>query len=148
MSTPTNSVAPVAPTGTSSPWSMPLWWKRITDWLRDLSPPGATTYDTGWVDIPNPAGLVLKGRRIGHMAMLFLDGPHTLPNGSTLDVFQPGVIPSQFLPTVGALRSDVTADGYLMAAIIYPSGLLRILNRSGATRSAIHASLIGPYPVN
>lgn len=70
MSTPTDSVAPVAPTGTSSPWSMPLWWKRITDWIAGMSPSGASVYDTGWVTV-TPAGSFSHGaipgqvRRVG-----------------------------------------------------------------------------------
>lgn len=69
MSLPTDSVAPAPPTGTSNPWSLVQWWKRICDWIAALSPSGASVYDTGWENVPLRAGfthnLQLQVRRIG-----------------------------------------------------------------------------------
>src|SRR5690606_25743063 len=33
------------PTGTSNPWPLWQWWKRITDWIAALSPSGASEYE-------------------------------------------------------------------------------------------------------
>ena len=71
MSTPDDSVAPAPPTGTSNPWPLWQWFKRICDWIAALSPSGATEYDTGWVDLPLmngwsvASGLTLRVRRVG-----------------------------------------------------------------------------------
>lgn len=76
MSLPTDSVAPAPPTGTSNPWSLVQWWKRICDWIAALSPSGADKYDTGWVDLTLvngwtvDSGLTPQVRRVGRQVRI------------------------------------------------------------------------------
>lgn len=77
MSTPipTTSPAPTSPTGTSNPVPLRGWLIAISDWIRGLSPTGATAYDTGWLPV-TPTGESVPGfsdgqvRRVGRIVYL------------------------------------------------------------------------------
>lgn len=92
------------------------WFKNISDWLKSLSPAGATQYDTGWVN----SGLAItpgtnwtlgnyRCRRIGkdiwaEVALTY--GGTTITadaTGNAGDVVM-GTMPSGWRPTAGSWR--------------------------------------------
>lgn len=113
MSTPNDSVAPTPPTGSSNPWPLWGWFKKITDWIAALSPSGATVYDTGWVELTLQNGWVVSAgrtprvRRIGnvvHMQGRVQGGTA----GSTI-----ATLPTQFRPSQAEtidVRDGTTAN--------------------------------------
>lgn len=75
MSIPLNSTAPPGPSGSSNPVSLKGWFNGIVDWIRGLSPTGATVYDTGWVLMAQETGWTVTGayRRIGKTVTVQID---------------------------------------------------------------------------
>lgn len=121
MSTPTDSVAPPFPTGTSSPWPMPAWWKRIADWIAALSPSGASEYDTGWVDVPLLPDFTnhetLQIRRIGQVVYLSgrVTGSYTTLNQNIATV-PPEFRPARTQRLSITMGGNATIAGSLLAA--------------------------------
>lgn len=150
MSTPTDSVAPVAPTGTSSPWSMPLWWKRIADWLAALSPAGATEYDTGWQPITPASGFTSVGaqvRRIGSVVWWrgALSGDFAGTLGQTVTTLPVAFRPSDYLRIPVASYSGTGAATYYLQ--INTAGVVTVGRMGSGSSNDIYVSGI-TYPVN
>lgn len=71
MSTPITSPAPDMPTGSSNPVSWKSWFIKIGDWIKALSPAGATGYDSNAQAITANTGYTSSGasvRRQGNRA--------------------------------------------------------------------------------
>lgn len=151
MSTPADSVAPAPPTGTSNPWSLVQWWKRICDWIAALSPSGATEYHTGWVDITPAAGFTAgtgvdapQVCRVGRQILFrgFISGPLTT-SGATI-----GTIPAGYrartlndAATAGALTNGGTcriATGTSGAIVVHVSSNVT----TGASLKALSGYLV------
>ncbi len=79
MSTPVNSTGPFPPSGSSNPVGpyagFKGWFTSIIDWIKGLSPAGATVYDTGWIAMPAETGWTVTGayRRVGKTVTVQVD---------------------------------------------------------------------------
>src|SRR5690606_34052755 len=119
MSTPQNSVAPVVRT-TSSPLlsggktSSIQLSEEVSGWVKDLSPSGASVYDTGWEAITVASGFTAgvgaaapQVRRIGREVkfMGVITGPLTT-TAATI-----GTVPAGFRPTDASNATGPTAHG-------------------------------------
>ena len=49
MSTPLNSPHPEVPSGSSNPFDLVPWFQKIVDWIKGLSPSGASKFDTDYI---------------------------------------------------------------------------------------------------
>lgn len=149
MSTPTDSVAPPYPTGTSSPWPMPAWWKRIADWLAALSPSGADKYDTGWVDITPASGVTANRaqvRRIGKEVIY----RGSLTGSLSTTVVDLGTAPTGFRPADAADATRATAHGNATTGWgqITSAGVIRARLASGTATTATFLSCFSGYTVD
>lgn len=113
MSTPTNSIGPVAPSGSSNPVSLRQWFINIVNWIKALSPSDATAYDTGWVAVPAAGTFTstCEVRRIGrqlHFRGVFASSVnYTQSNAySTL-----GVLPTDMRPSTQIFLAGVGWSG-------------------------------------
>lgn len=129
MTVPTDSVAPAHPTGSSNPWPLWQWFKKITDWIAALSPSGADKYDTGWVNLTLENGWTVAGgltprvRRIG--SIVHMEG--RVQGGSSFAA----TLPAQFRPSQSQhfiVRDGTTTNSAPLAVSnngnISPSGVL------------------------
>lgn len=140
MSTPKEIVAPVSPEPSDNPWSgtggIRRWWANINDWIKALSPAGATAFDTGWVDVPiTLSGMTgtMKYSRYGKIVILQLDLTGGLVSGT---VQVAGTMPSGIVPSQGRAVGAVYLDGgYVGVARITAGGVIGISQTTGSTRS-------------
>lgn len=137
MSTPTDSVAPAPPTGTSNPWSLVQWWKRICDWIAALSPSGADKYDTGWVAGTFDGGLAgaIEYRRVGRTVYVRWYISTSMNAGQ---LWAPAfTAPAGFRPSSafaqGVAASAYGNSAYPITARILPNGQCQMRNNHTAT---------------
>lgn len=147
MSTPTDSVAPAPPTGSSNPWSLVQWWKRICDWIAALSPPGADKYDTGWVDVPPAAGFTstIQVRRTGSAVQLQGTAAGTFTANVTHTVATVG--PDFRTPSGSIFRTVSANNGETGWGWVHPDGTLRMRFTTTGSRT-VGAAGLGPYAVD
>lgn len=122
MSTPTDSVAPAPPTGSSNLWPLWQWFKRICDWIAALSPSGSGEYDTGWVAITPASGFTTSTaavRRIGKVVYFkgTISGSFTANTTTAI-----GTVPVGFRPPASDGRS-VGAAAATQGLIVYYYGV-------------------------
>lgn len=151
MSTPKEIVAPVSPEPSDNPWSgsggIRRWWTNINDWIKGLSPAGATAFDTGWVNVP----ITLSGMtgtmaysRYGKIVILQIDLTGGLVSG-TVQVagnMPSGIVPSQGR-AVGALYLD---GGYVGVVRITAGGVIGISQTTGVSRSNPNGTVVFRLP--
>lgn len=144
MATPTDSAAPDAPNGPSpiagirKLWQ---WFTAITDWIKLLSPNGATAYDTGWVDCTlldtskidvYTAGNKIQVRRIGKQ--VYLDGVGKAVTAgilATLTDLPFATVPAGFRPrgNIYCICQGSSYERWLLS--ITPAGNLQASRYSG-----------------
>lgn len=106
MSTPQDSTAPVPilpsdPAYVADKTNAVRFSERVWEWLRGLSPSGATEYDTGWVDLTLVNGWTVAGgltprvRRIGRE--VHMEGRVTGGSAAQVATLPPGMAPGQTL---------------------------------------------------
>lgn len=104
------SIGPAVPTESSTgvpAGGFSQWFRNIGDWIKSLSPAGASQYDTGWVVVPLNTGFQSFGtapsvRRIGK-EVLWRGAVQPNPAGnftaSTVHtVIASGSVPADFRP--------------------------------------------------
>ena len=134
MSIPTNSVAPVPPTGTSNPWSLVQWWKRICDWIAALSPSGASEYDTGWMDITPSGGRtgLFRIRRAGSLVCIVSNG---ISGNFAVGHTVVGTLPPDLLPPTNVRGACWLGGNYDGTAYAATNGDIGVFHQSGGTRT-------------
>ena len=149
MSLPTDSVAPAPPTGTSNPWSLVQWWKRICDWIAALSPSGASEYDTGWVAVPpitDYSGSP-QVRRVGRLVHLRGSVSPTAGNLASGVAVSVATVPDGYRPPsgiVGACGFGGTNVGAY--AINASTGVVTV--RPSAAATFVDLSAVSPYLID
>ena len=103
MATPTSAAAPDAPSGSSivaGARKLWQWFTEITDWLKALSPPGATAYDTGWVTLTLESGWTAGGQtpQVRRVGKLIIFRGHIVNSTATTTLTRAFVIPQGFRP--------------------------------------------------
>ena len=151
MATPTSAAAPDAPSGSSivaGTRKLWQWFTEITDWLKALSPSGASAYDTGWLDCtPATSGSTgtCKARRQGKFVEVRFNYSVTpsVANGAYFAVANlPGAIPA---PTGDAAFGMARVQGsptVPVPAYISSGGILSYINTSGVAKTLLAGSLL------
>lgn len=139
MSSPRNSSAPIAPEGSSNPWSggFTKWFSNITEWIKSLSPTGVASFDTGYVNAtPN-----IVWRRYGKVVEIRVALDGTYPPGFTR--LAQGAIPAEALPSGtnrrGAAWLGGSNNGHLYVAST--SGDIYVLNPTSVNVSTAQGSI-------
>lgn len=143
MATPIDSTGPTTPTasspitGASALWT---WFKGIGDWIKALSPTGATRYDTGWTDLTLASGFtgIARIRRIGKVAQFEAAGiSGTIAASGVTTIIE--TIPAEYLPVARRARGSAILTGNTPGtAAMTGAGGIAIFNHSGAARSNIN----------
>lgn len=110
MSLPTNSTAPTGPEQSSSAtlghglgaaYGFRGWFVLIINWIRALSPAGATTYDTGWETLAVSAGWKVTNpvqvRRVGRA--VFMRGIVQAATANPTEILASGIVPVMSRPS-------------------------------------------------
>lgn len=102
MSIPTSSIGPTGPAGSSNPVSLKGWFNIIIDWIKGLSPSGASVYDTGWVTCPPATGFTstCQVRRIGKNVIARGSFSPTANGSIGATYIVMGNLPAGFMPAV------------------------------------------------
>lgn len=132
MTVPSNSLGPQAPS-TGSPLrpisSFTEWFGYIATWIRGLSPSGATSYDSGWVDVTVNGGFAAQGtlepqvRRLGRVVFMRWGWSNT--GISAEGAFTVGTIPAGFRPgqeVHAFVASHTSVDTYHASGVITSTG--------------------------
>lgn len=151
MSTPINSTGPFPPSGSSNPVGpyagFKGWFTSIIDWIKGLSPAGATVYDTGWVDI-TPAtgfsGTSPQARRIGKAVYLRGTLGGTVGNNVTTVI---GTVPTAFVPSSQTAAGVGTTGGVPIWGNVTTGGDIRLRNPAGGS-TTIYLSALSGYTVD
>lgn len=126
MSTPTTSAAPVGPEPSSNPWNGGFirWFTNIINWIKALSPAGATVFQTNWVE--PVAGI--RYRRWGKIVEVRIAKDGTYNKGYTK--IASGAIPAELLADGvnrrGSIWLGYEIDGH--AYIDVDNGDIYVLN--------------------
>lgn len=143
MSIPTNSIGPAAPTGSSNPVSFKQWFINIVDWIKGLSPVGATSYDSGWLPLTAVTGNTTTGaaRRTGRLTKAQGDILPTSSGTLTPSAFRDiAVLPAGMAPASAILMpcySNTTGD---VQARILTDGTIQVILKAGSANLAITAA--------
>lgn len=140
MTTPANSPSPLSPENSNNPWSGGIirWWKLINDWIKGLSPAGASSYETKFVTVA--PGILW--RRWGKMIEIRCarDGSF----GPGVNLLAAGVIPDDVLPS-GTNRRGAAFLGGTHSGHIYvgsSDGSVYVMNSTGVTVTAVQGSIV------
>lgn len=96
MSIPTNSIGPTPPSGSSNPVPLKSWFIAIIDWIKALSPAGATVYDTGWISLTLTNGWVGSNPRVRRIGKTTYLGGKIWGGTLAVDAF---VVPTGMTPS-------------------------------------------------
>ncbi|WP_394161556.1 hypothetical protein [Galactobacter valiniphilus] len=151
MALPTNSVAPDAPND-STPIDGVLGLgnddQEIVNFIKALSPSGASAYDTGWVDCtPAASGFTgtCKARRQGKLVEVRFNYSVTpsVASGAYFAVANlPGAVPA---PTGDAAFGMARVQGsptVPVPAYISSGGVLSYINTSGVAKTTLAGSVM------
>lgn len=144
MSTPSTSAAPVGPEGSSNPWSGGFirWFWNIINWIKGMSPTGATTFQTGFTTAA-PGILV---RRWGKVVEILIAKDGTYPNGYTK--IATAAISSDLLPggvnRRGAMWLGYEIDGH--AYVDGNNGSIYVLNPGTSPGRTVQGNIV--YTLN
>lgn len=140
MASPTDSVAPDAPTLSSifaGAKTLVDWLNEPPKWIKALSPSGASKYDTGWVNVTISTGFTQQGatpprvRRIGKRVYLEWGWSNTgmSANGS----YAVGVIPDGYRPVGNAAYATAVSNTVSTAGRMQVSTSGTITINTGST---------------
>jgi len=132
MSTPSTSVSPVGPTENDSTWNggFVRWFINITDWIKSLSPAGASVYDTRRV-IVAPG---ISYRRVGKAVEVAVSVTAGCPVG--LSTLAAAAIPPSLWPPGTNARGECYLGDAQIGQLFVDSatGDVGVIQQTGATR--------------
>lgn len=149
------SLSPTTPTESTT--GVPVggfskWFRDIGDWLKLLSPSGASQYETDWVDITLASGFQVYGekpqvQRIGK-EIFFRGGiQQTMGTFSTTAIITIGTVPNGFTPGYWMRAQSVLSvagnSGLVCSGNVSPDGTIQIRLASGVANSVALKGLSG-----
>ena len=151
MTIPTTSATPTPPAGTSNPVSLKSWFIAISNWIRGLSPVGATVYDTGWLAYtPTVSGMTNMSatgryRRVGkalRVEVTIAVSGASVASGNGLQVTVPlalnALTPHQIVGDATLIKGSTRYAGVLISPAAGPQ--TGVIVRSLGTNSLLTAT--------
>lgn len=134
MSIPLNSTGPTPPSGSSNPVSFKNWFIAIIDWIKGLSPAGATVYDTGPVNLTAGNSWSAQNYTVQRIGKVVYLGGEVWGGtiGSVITTLDP-----QFRPRarVGVELRRAGANNAVAKLYVETSGVMTIYEGNGAASS-------------
>lgn len=157
------SVGPETPTESNigaPAGGISYWWRVIGDWIKSLSPAGATEYETNWVDVTPATGwgngtsdylqVMRIGKTIHLRAVITRTGAAiTVPADGNISNAGIAIIPPGFRPLTRPSGTNSGRDGRMAVGYVNPDGTLGLSATTPGSNIATNEAISfhGIWPV-